>query len=53
MKMDAWRRWRDMRNNTSHSQDEERALEVDISSGGFVADADILLEHLDLKAKAS
>ena len=31
----------------------KRALEVDIASSGFVADADILLEHLDLKAKAS
>jgi nucleotidyltransferase substrate binding protein (TIGR01987 family) len=47
MQLDTWRRWRDMRNGTSHAYDEERALEVALAASAFVADVDDLLAHLD------
>lgn len=53
MPVDAWRRWRDLRNSTSHAYDEERALEVALAASGFVADVDVLLAHLDSQADTS
>ncbi len=46
MEMDAWRRWRDMRNGTSHAYDEERAQVVALDAAAFAIDAGNLLEQL-------
>jgi nucleotidyltransferase substrate binding protein (TIGR01987 family) len=46
MELDAWRRWRDMRNGTSHAYDEERAQAVALEAASFASDAANLLEHL-------
>ena len=46
MALDAWRRWRDLRNGTSHAYDEERAQEVALAALAFVEDANSLLDHL-------
>ena len=47
MSLDAWRRWRDMRNSTSHAYDEARALEVALAASDFVVDAAQLLVCLE------
>jgi nucleotidyltransferase substrate binding protein (TIGR01987 family) len=46
MELDTWRRWRDMRNGTSHAYDEERAQAVALEAPAFASDAAHLLEHL-------
>lgn len=46
MELDTWRRWRDMRNGTSHAYDEERAQAVATDAAAFASDAAKLLEHL-------
>ncbi len=48
IKMGAWRRWREMRNGTSHAYDEERAQAVALESVTFVKDATLLLDYLFL-----
>ncbi len=48
MEMDTWRRWRDMRNGTSHAYDEERAQAVALEASAFAKDAAHLLEQLTL-----
>jgi nucleotidyltransferase substrate binding protein (TIGR01987 family) len=48
MEMDTWRRWRDMRNGTSHAYDEERAQAVALEAAAFANDAAHLLEHLGI-----
>lgn len=47
MELDTWRRWRDMRNGTSHAYDEERAQAVAVEAPDFAKDAIKLLEHLN------
>ena len=47
MPLDVWRRWRDMRNTTSHSYNEARALEVALAASDFAVDAALLLTHLE------
>lgn len=47
MPLDAWRRWLDMRNGTSHTYDEERALVVALAASDFVDDVAALLVRLD------
>ena len=47
MPLDAWRRWRDMRNGTSHADDEQRADAVALTAPEFLLDANVLLAHLD------
>lgn len=42
-----WRRWRDMRNATSHTYDEERAEQVALGAGEFLPDAQDLLRLLE------
>jgi nucleotidyltransferase substrate binding protein (TIGR01987 family) len=42
-----WRRWRDMRNATSHTYDEERAEEVASGAAEFLGDAQVLLRVLE------
>lgn len=42
-----WRRWRDMRNATSHTYDEDRANEVAHGAELFVADARHLLAFME------
>jgi nucleotidyltransferase substrate binding protein (TIGR01987 family) len=51
--MDAWRRWREMRNGTSHAYDEERAQAVALEASAFANDASRLLEHLALAIDAA
>jgi nucleotidyltransferase substrate binding protein (TIGR01987 family) len=46
MTLDAWRRWRDLRNGTSHAYDEERAQAVAMGALAFTDDANQLLAHL-------
>jgi nucleotidyltransferase substrate binding protein (TIGR01987 family) len=46
MEYDAGRRWRDMRNVTSHAYDEERAQAVAVQAPAFAADAGRLLDEL-------
>lgn len=46
MNMDSWRRWRDMRNATSHAYDEQRAQEVALTTPEFVVDVEKLLLSL-------
>lgn len=48
IEMDAWRRWREMRNGTSHAYDEERAQAVALEANAFANDANRLLEHFAL-----
>ena len=47
MPLDVWRRWRDMRNTTSHTYNEARALEVALAASDFAVDAALLLTHLE------
>ena len=42
----AWRRWRDVRNSTSHTYDEERAQAVVVKVPEFAAQVTVLLEAL-------
>lgn len=42
-----WRRWRDLRNRTSHSYDEQQALEVATGAEAFLRDAKSLLSRLE------
>lgn len=42
-----WRRWRDMRNATSHTYDEERAEQVALGAAEFLDDALALLRLLE------
>jgi nucleotidyltransferase substrate binding protein (TIGR01987 family) len=44
----AWRRWRDLRNSTSHTYDEERAQAVVIEVPEFAAQVSVLLASLTL-----
>lgn len=44
--LDTWRRWRGMRNGTSHAYDEERAQAVALEAAAFASDAAKLLEQL-------
>lgn len=53
MPLDAWRRWRDLRNGTSHAYDEARALEVAVAASGFALDAAQLLEYLEQETNGS
>lgn len=46
MDLDAWRRWRELRNSTSHAYDEARAQAVALRTPDFAIDADRLLEQL-------
>lgn len=46
MTLDAWRRWRDLRNGTSHAYDEECAQAVALGALAFAQDAAKLLDHL-------
>jgi hypothetical protein len=50
MPIDPWRRWRDMRNATSHTishaHDETRAIEVATATPDFLVDAEKLLLSL-------
>jgi hypothetical protein len=46
MSLEAWRRWRDLRNGTSHAYDEELAQAVALGALAFADDANRLLEHL-------
>lgn len=48
IELDAWRRWREMRNGTSHAYDEDRAQAVALEASAFASDAARLLEHLAL-----
>ena len=43
----AWRRWRDMRNATSHTYDEDRAIEVATGAEVFLPEARVLLQALE------
>ncbi|MDP3521818.1 MAG: HI0074 family nucleotidyltransferase substrate-binding subunit [Hydrogenophaga sp.] len=43
----AWRRWREMRNSTSHTYDEAKAQAVALACAAFAADADALLSRLE------
>ncbi len=43
----AWRRWRDMRNTTSHTYDETRAVEVAAAALEFLPDAKRLVRALE------
>lgn len=43
-----WRRWRDMRNATSHTYDENRAVEVAAAALEFLPDARRLLQALEV-----
>lgn len=43
----AWRRWRDMRNATSHTYDETRAVEVAAAALEFLPDAKGLVRALE------
>ena len=43
----AWRRWREMRNSTSHTYDETKAQAVVSACADFAADADALLSSLE------
>lgn len=52
MEMDTWRRWRDMRNGTSHAYDEERAQAVASEASAFAKDAAYLLEQLAVAVAA-
>ena len=53
MPLDVWRRWRDMRNTTSHTYNEARALEVALAASDFAVDAALLLAHLENAASTS
>jgi nucleotidyltransferase substrate binding protein (TIGR01987 family) len=53
IEMGAWRRWREMRNGTSHAYDEERAQAVALEACAFANDASRLLEHLTLAINAA
>ncbi len=48
IEINAWRRWREMRNGTSHAYDEERAQAVALESATFAKDATLLLDYLYL-----
>jgi uncharacterized protein with HEPN domain len=41
-----WRRWRDLRNRTSHSYDETQAQEIALAAAAFLEDARTLLQRL-------
>ena len=47
MPLNTWRRWRELRNTTSHSYNEARALEVALAASDFAVDAALLLAHLE------
>ena len=47
MQLDAWRRWRDLRNATSHAYNEDRANEVALAAAEFAADVGLLLKALE------
>jgi hypothetical protein len=47
MQLDTWRRWRDLRNATSHAYDEDRANEVALAAADFAADVTLLLKALE------
>ena len=47
MPLDAWRRWRDLRNATSHAYDEDRANEVAMAAADFAVDVGLLLKALE------
>lgn len=47
MPFDTWRRWRDMRNATSHAYDEDRANEVASAAAEFAVDVATLLKVLE------
>ena len=49
----AWRRWRELRNSTSHTYDEERAQAVAIEVPEFAAQITDLLDALKLLAAGS
>ncbi len=53
VEMDAWRRWREMRNGTSHAYDEDRAQAVALEASAFANDATRLLEHLALASNTT
>lgn len=53
MPIDPWRRWRDMRNATSHAYDETRAIEVATATPGFLMDAEKLLLSLQARVQPS
>ncbi len=53
MPLDAWRKWRDLRNGTSHAYDEARAQAVAVEAGAFAQDAALLLTHLTAQAEQS
>lgn len=47
MPLDTWRKWRELRNTTSHTYNEARALEVALAASDFIKDAALLLAHLE------
>ncbi len=49
----SWRRWREMRNSTSHTYDEAKAQAVALACAAFAADADTLLSRLQASASAA
>ncbi len=53
MSLDAWRRWRDLRNGTSHAYDEERAQAVALGALAFAEEAHKLLAHLHVMTAPS
>lgn len=48
-----WRRWRDLRNRTSHSYDETQAQEIALAAAAFLQDARNLLQRLRSALPAS
>lgn len=51
MTLDTWRRWRDLRNATSHAYDEARAIEVAVATPEFLSDAENILVSLQSATK--
>jgi uncharacterized protein with HEPN domain len=45
----AWRTWREMRNITSHTYDEAKAIQVAAAIPGFLAEARALLARLEAR----